>query len=38
MAKDYVSLNVAVGGGYAPAGAKPSSEAKADTVAATKGS
>ena len=36
MAKDYVSLNVAIGGGYAPAGARPSAEAKIETVAVKK--
>ncbi|MGO4355619.1 nodulation protein NodT, partial [Rhizobium sp. RAF36] len=36
MAKDYVSLNVAVGGGYAPDGAKPSAVAKVQTVAVKK--
>jgi len=38
MAKDYVSLNVAVGGGYAPDGAKPSAVAKVETIAPPKGS
>ena len=32
MAKDYVSLNVAVGGGYAPAGITPATIAKTETV------
>ncbi|WP_413710167.1 efflux transporter outer membrane subunit [Rhizobium sp. Rhizsp82] len=36
MAKDYVSLNVAIGGGYAPAGAKPAAVAKVETVSVKK--
>ncbi|MGV2104353.1 TolC family protein, partial [Rhizobium sp. 21-4511-3d] len=36
MAKDYVSLNVAIGGGYAPDGAKPAAVAKVETVSVKK--